>query len=160
MEHLAIHLAYEAKVGGPVQCRWMYPFERKMHDLKKKALNKNRVEASICEAYILSEISFFCSHYFGSDIETRLNRLPRNIDDDPPMPQLVQPSTIVDDHVSLASSGGERVVIGEDMQLSYVVEQNEEECVDEIDDEEEDEFEGAETPEEEVSDYLTESDSD
>lgn len=28
MEHLPIHLAYEAKVGGPVQYRWMYPFER------------------------------------------------------------------------------------------------------------------------------------
>ncbi|KAL0325300.1 UNVERIFIED_CONTAM: hypothetical protein Sradi_5099300 [Sesamum radiatum] len=26
MEHLPIHLAYEAKVGGPVQYRWMYPF--------------------------------------------------------------------------------------------------------------------------------------
>jgi hypothetical protein len=28
MEHLLIHLPYEAKVGGPVQHRWMYPFER------------------------------------------------------------------------------------------------------------------------------------
>ena len=28
MEHLAIHLAYEARLGGPVQYRWMYPFER------------------------------------------------------------------------------------------------------------------------------------
>ena len=28
MEHLLIHLPYEAKVGGPVQFRWMYPFER------------------------------------------------------------------------------------------------------------------------------------
>jgi hypothetical protein len=28
MEHLLIHLSYEAKVGGPVQYRWMYPFER------------------------------------------------------------------------------------------------------------------------------------
>ena len=28
MEHLAIHLPWEAKVGGPVQYRWMYPFER------------------------------------------------------------------------------------------------------------------------------------
>ena len=27
MEHLAIHLSYETKVGGPVQYRWMYPFE-------------------------------------------------------------------------------------------------------------------------------------
>jgi hypothetical protein len=28
MEHLPIHLPYEAKLGGPVQYRWMYPFER------------------------------------------------------------------------------------------------------------------------------------
>jgi hypothetical protein len=28
MEHLTIHLPYEANVGGPVQYRWMYPFER------------------------------------------------------------------------------------------------------------------------------------
>ena len=25
--HLAIHLPLEAKIGGPVQCRWMYPIE-------------------------------------------------------------------------------------------------------------------------------------
>lgn len=28
MEHLPIHLPYEAKVGGPVQYRWMFVFER------------------------------------------------------------------------------------------------------------------------------------
>ena len=28
MEHLPTHLAYEARVAGPVQYRWMYPFER------------------------------------------------------------------------------------------------------------------------------------
>jgi len=28
MEHLPIHLAYEARLGRPVQYRWMYPFER------------------------------------------------------------------------------------------------------------------------------------
>ena len=28
MEHLPIHLAREARLGGPVQYRWMYPFER------------------------------------------------------------------------------------------------------------------------------------
>jgi hypothetical protein len=27
-KHLPIHLAYEAKVGGSVQYKWMYPFER------------------------------------------------------------------------------------------------------------------------------------
>jgi len=28
MEHLLIHLSHEAWLGGPVQYRWMYPFER------------------------------------------------------------------------------------------------------------------------------------
>ena len=27
MEHLPIHLAYESMIAGPVQYRWMYPFE-------------------------------------------------------------------------------------------------------------------------------------
>jgi len=28
MEYLPVHLPYEAWLGGPVQYRWMYPFER------------------------------------------------------------------------------------------------------------------------------------
>ena len=28
MEHLPVHLPYECRVAGPVQYRWMYPFER------------------------------------------------------------------------------------------------------------------------------------
>ena len=28
MEHLPIYLAYEARIGGPVQYCWMYPYER------------------------------------------------------------------------------------------------------------------------------------
>ncbi|GLU21146.1 hypothetical protein SLE2022_373070 [Rubroshorea leprosula] len=78
MEHLAIHLSYEAKVGGPVQFRWMYPFERRMHKLKSTIGNKNHVEASIVEAFILYEISHFCSRYFGDDVETSWNQPPRN----------------------------------------------------------------------------------
>ena len=27
MEHLPIHLPFQAKAGGPIQYRWMYPFE-------------------------------------------------------------------------------------------------------------------------------------
>lgn len=33
MEHLPIHLAYEEKVGGPVQYRWMYCFERLVENM-------------------------------------------------------------------------------------------------------------------------------
>ena len=28
LEHLPVHLAYEAWITGPVQYQWMYPFER------------------------------------------------------------------------------------------------------------------------------------
>ena len=28
MEHISIHLPYEAKIAGPVQYHWMYHFER------------------------------------------------------------------------------------------------------------------------------------
>ncbi|EOY21328.1 Transposase tnp2 [Theobroma cacao] len=60
MEHLSIHLPYEAKVDGPDQYRWMYPFERFLQHLKK-VKNRALVEGSICEAYIIEEISSFCS---------------------------------------------------------------------------------------------------
>nr|KYP36031.1 hypothetical protein KK1_042873 [Cajanus cajan] len=64
MEHLPIHLAYEARLGGPVQYRWMYPFERFMGNSKRSIKNKARVEGSICAAYIHRETTHFCSHYF------------------------------------------------------------------------------------------------
>ncbi|GKV32419.1 hypothetical protein SLEP1_g41030 [Rubroshorea leprosula] len=78
MEHLTIHLPYEARVGGPVQFRWMYPFERCIRKLKGTIGNKNHVEASIVEAFILYEISHFCFRYFGDDVETSWNQPPRN----------------------------------------------------------------------------------
>ncbi|RDX87975.1 hypothetical protein CR513_30485, partial [Mucuna pruriens] len=62
MEHLPIHLPYEARVGGPVQYRWMYPFERFIHSLKNKVKNKTRVEASIYEVFNggdINDTSFF-----------------------------------------------------------------------------------------------------
>ncbi|GKV05564.1 hypothetical protein SLEP1_g17561 [Rubroshorea leprosula] len=83
MEHLAIHLPYEAKVGGHVQFHWMYPFER---------------ARAIIDTSWLSD--------GGNDYYQ---------DDDPPLPQLVQPSTVLNDHVSLASQGGEQVVISEQL---------------------------------------------
>ncbi|GLU21490.1 hypothetical protein SLE2022_376240 [Rubroshorea leprosula] len=79
-------------------------------------------------------------------------------DDDSPMPQLVQPSTVLNDHVSLTSQWGEQVVISEVMRLPYAAE---EECVGEDDDDdEEEEFDGTDTSEEEVPNYLSESDND
>jgi hypothetical protein len=80
MEHLLVHLSYEARVGGPVQYRWMYPFERYLYHLKKKVKNKARVESSIVEAYIMEEISNFCSHYFEPHVQTNSKRVGRNDD--------------------------------------------------------------------------------
>ncbi|XP_022633646.1 uncharacterized protein LOC111241121 [Vigna radiata var. radiata] len=64
MEHLPIHLPYEARLGGPVQYRWMYPFERFMGYAKRSVKNKARVEGSICASYLHKETTHFCSHYF------------------------------------------------------------------------------------------------
>jgi hypothetical protein len=49
MQHLLIHLLYEAKVGGSVQYRWMYPFERALKRLRHMVSNKARVEGCIAE---------------------------------------------------------------------------------------------------------------
>ncbi|XP_039141251.1 uncharacterized protein LOC120278562 [Dioscorea cayenensis subsp. rotundata] len=70
MEHLPVHLAYEAWIAGPVQYRWMYPFER----------NKAKVEGSICNAYLVEEASLFCAHYFEPHVKARLQKMPRNVD--------------------------------------------------------------------------------
>ncbi|XP_016177767.1 uncharacterized protein LOC107620058 [Arachis ipaensis] len=74
MEHLAIHLPFEALLGGPEQYRWMYPFERFLHHLKKKVKNKAHVEGSIIESYLIEEISHFCEYYFSqTSIDTKQN---------------------------------------------------------------------------------------
>ncbi|XP_073152634.1 uncharacterized protein [Henckelia pumila] len=71
MEHLCVHLPHEARIAGPVQFRWMYPFERFLRRLKSTVRNKACVEGSICNAYLVSEASIFCEHYFGDSIQTR-----------------------------------------------------------------------------------------
>ncbi|XP_021735138.1 uncharacterized protein LOC110701823 [Chenopodium quinoa] len=82
MEHLPIHLPYEGKLCGPVQYRWMYPFERFLNHLKRKIGNKARVEGSICNAYLTEEISNFCSNYFQPSVDTKTRDLGRNVNAD------------------------------------------------------------------------------
>ncbi|GAB4845956.1 hypothetical protein Ancab_039790 [Ancistrocladus abbreviatus] len=71
MEHLPVHLPYKARVGGPVQYRWMYQFGRFLYHLRRKVGNKAFVEGSICNVYLTEEISNFCTHHFESYIDTR-----------------------------------------------------------------------------------------
>jgi hypothetical protein len=51
-----------------------------LFNLKKKVKNKAHVEASICEVYIVEEISTFISYYFEPHLRTRINRVPRHDD--------------------------------------------------------------------------------
>ena len=51
-----------------------------MFNLKKKVKNKAHDEVSICEAYIVEEISTFISYYFEPHLRTRINRVPRHDD--------------------------------------------------------------------------------
>jgi hypothetical protein len=53
-----------------------------LFNLKKKVKNKAHVEASICEAYIVEEISTFISYYFEPHLRTRINRVPQHDDGD------------------------------------------------------------------------------
>jgi hypothetical protein len=77
MEHMILHLPYEARMGGPVQGRWCYPIERSLKVLRKKCGNKCKIEASIAEAYILEEVSNFTTTYYGDNLPSVHNPPPR-----------------------------------------------------------------------------------
>nr|XP_033511982.1 uncharacterized protein LOC104096129 isoform X1 [Nicotiana tomentosiformis]XP_033511983.1 uncharacterized protein LOC104096129 isoform X2 [Nicotiana tomentosiformis] len=81
MVHLSVHLAKEAKLGGPVHHRNMYPIERELGHFKSFVRNKAQPEGSIAEGYLAEESLTFCSRYI-EDIETRFNR-PRRVRNDP-----------------------------------------------------------------------------
>ncbi|KAL1219675.1 hypothetical protein V5N11_032323 [Cardamine amara subsp. amara] len=80
MEHLPIHLPREARLGGPVQYRWMYQFERYMFHLKKKVKNLSKVERSIVAQSLNEETSNFTQYYFAPNIQTKARR-PGRYDD-------------------------------------------------------------------------------
>ncbi|KAL1210230.1 hypothetical protein V5N11_021813 [Cardamine amara subsp. amara] len=80
MEHLPIHLPREAVLGGPVQYRWMYPFERYMFHLKKKVKNMSKVEGSIVAQSLNEEITNFSAYYFAPTVQTKA-RKPGRYDD-------------------------------------------------------------------------------
>lgn len=80
MEHLVVHLPYQAMLRGPVHYGWMYPFERFMKHLKGKAKNLAKVEGSIVAGSLTEETSHFTSYYFAPKVRTR-KRAPRRYDD-------------------------------------------------------------------------------
>jgi hypothetical protein len=74
MHPLIIYLPYEAKVGGPVQYRWMYPFEIALKRLRHMAGNKARVEGCIAEEFKYKEIAYFTSVYFAEELSYPIPR--------------------------------------------------------------------------------------
>ena len=77
MQHLIVHLPYEARMGGLVQVRWCYPIERCLKAVRKKYRNKAKIEASITEAYILEEASNFTEKYYTEKLPSVYNPPPR-----------------------------------------------------------------------------------
>ncbi|WVZ50949.1 hypothetical protein U9M48_002152 [Paspalum notatum var. saurae] len=63
MVHLIVHLLDEAKLGGPVHYRWMYPFERYFVRLKGYVRNRAQPEGCMAEGYIADECLTFCSEF-------------------------------------------------------------------------------------------------
>ena len=87
MQHLILHLPYEARMGGPVQNRWMFCIEREQKNLRGKCKNKCKIEASIAEAHILEEVSNCTTTYYSDDVPTMHNKVSRyntgNPEDEP-----------------------------------------------------------------------------
>ena len=77
MAHMILHLPTEARMGGPVQGRWMYAPERLMKTLRQKCGNKCKIEASIAEAFIIEEVANVITTYFPPDVPTMHNPVAR-----------------------------------------------------------------------------------
>jgi hypothetical protein len=88
MQHLFIHLSYEAKVSGPIQYRWMYHIERSLIYLKPMVGNRTRVEGCIIEAFTLKEVAYFSSAYFAEEDSVNTPTMRYNVDEEPPISDL------------------------------------------------------------------------
>jgi hypothetical protein len=88
MQHLLVHIPYEAKVGGLVQYKWMYHIERALKYLRAMVGNKARVEGSITESFLLKEITYFSSVYFAEENNVNALTLRYNVDEEPPLNDL------------------------------------------------------------------------
>ncbi|KAM3318013.1 hypothetical protein ACQJBY_035636 [Aegilops geniculata] len=77
MQHMILHLPSQARLGGPVQYRWMYAPERENKNLRAKCKNKCRIEASIVEAYLNEEVSNNTTKYYDPNIPTQHNPVLR-----------------------------------------------------------------------------------
>jgi hypothetical protein len=76
MQHMILHLPYEARMGGPVDGRWCYSVERVLKVLRTMTRNKNKIEASIAEAYCTEEVTNFTTKYYADTLPSVHNPTP------------------------------------------------------------------------------------
>jgi hypothetical protein len=88
MQHLLVYIPYEAKVGGPVQYRWIYHIKRALKYHRAMVGNKARVEGSIAESFLVKEITYFWSVYFVEEHNVNALTLRYNVDEKPPVSDL------------------------------------------------------------------------
>ncbi|GLU06515.1 hypothetical protein SLE2022_235430 [Rubroshorea leprosula] len=73
MVHLGMHLAEEAKLGGPIAFKWMYPIKWFLLTFKNYVCNRAHLEGSIAKVYLSNECLIFYSRYLQG-VETRFNK--------------------------------------------------------------------------------------
>jgi hypothetical protein len=101
MQYPLIHLTYDAKVGGPVQYRWMYHIERALRYLKPMVGNRTRVEGSIAKVFTLKKLAYFSSVYFVEEHNVNAPMMRYNVDEEPPCSDL---SIFASKHTTVGSS--------------------------------------------------------
>jgi hypothetical protein len=84
MQHLLVHLSYEAKLGGSQQYRWMYYIERALKNLRVMVHNKAKVEDCIAEEFNLKKITYFTSVYFAEHHNVNAPTMRYHMDEDIP----------------------------------------------------------------------------
>jgi hypothetical protein len=88
MQHLLVHLPYEAKIGGPQQYRWMYHIEKALKKLRAMVRNKAKVEGCITEEFKLKEITYFSSVYLAEHYNVNTPTFWHHVDEDIPCSDL------------------------------------------------------------------------
>jgi hypothetical protein len=84
IQHLLVHVPYEAKLGGPQQYRWMYHIERVLKNLRAMVHNKAKVEYCITKEFKLKEITYFINVYFTEHHNVNTPTMWYHVDEDIP----------------------------------------------------------------------------
>jgi hypothetical protein len=75
MQHLILHLPYEARMGGRAD-PLVLSNQEMSKDSSQKCRNKGKIEASIAETYILEEVSNFTEKYYAQNLHSVHNPPP------------------------------------------------------------------------------------